>query len=257
MKELEEIFNEVNGHGNFQRLLLYLVFGPVFTLLPLVWSAELLLLRSPDHWCYHPMTDKLNATQLSWWKRCYIPDGPTHWNQSCEIYLPDSFKSQNEQLFWSSTTFDNCPWTASKNQSVSSSSIISKTSSKCKKGWQFEDKEFKRTLVTDFLWVCENSSRIPEQYTYSKIGILLGSLGLNHLADNHGRKTMIWISLVTIVISMIAKTFLVQYYTLYTALNVVLYAGNITVYQIPTSILMEVVDEGYRSWAMMYTWLVW
>ena len=75
--------------------------------------------------------------------------------------------------------------------------------------------------------------------------------------SNYGRKTMIWISLVTIVISMIAKTFLVQYYTLYTALNVVLYAGNITVYQIPTSILMEVVDEGYRSWAMMYTWLVW
>ena len=56
---------------------------------------------------------------------------------------------------------------------------------------------------------------------------------------------------------LIAKTFLVQYYTLYTALNVVLYAGNITVYQIPTSILIEVVDEGYRSWAMMYTWLVW
>ena len=201
MKALEAIFDEVNGHGNFQRWLLYLVFGPVFTLLPLVWSAELLLLSAPDHWCYHPMTDKLNTTQLSSWKRCYIPDGPTHWNKSCEIHLPNSFTSQNEQLFWNSTTFDYCPWTASKNQSAPPSSFIS---SKCKKGWQFDDKEFKRTLVTDFLWVCEDSGRIPEQYTYSKIGIVLGSLGLLSLADNYGRKTMLWISLATVVISMLS-----------------------------------------------------
>ena len=190
-------------------------------------------------------------------QRCYIPDGPTHWNQSCQIYLPDSFTSQNEEVFWRSTTFDDCPLTASKNQSFSSISIINKTRSKCKKGWQFDDTQFKRTLVTDFLWVCKESNRVPEQYTYSKLGIVLGSLGLNYLADNYGRKTMIWISLATVVISMITKTFLVQYYTLYTALNVVLYAANIAVYQIPTSMLMEMVDEGYRSWAMMYTWLVW
>ena len=36
MKELEEIFDEVNGHGKFQRLQLYVVFGPVFAFLPLV-----------------------------------------------------------------------------------------------------------------------------------------------------------------------------------------------------------------------------
>ena len=105
--------------------------------------------------------------------------------------------------------------------------------------------------------MCNQSDSVPEQYTYSQIGILLGSLGLNYLADRYGRRIMIWISLATVVIPMLVKTFLVQYYSLYTALNVVVYAGIIAVYQIPTSMLMEVVDEGYRSWAMMYTWLIW
>ena len=257
MKDLDTIFDEVNGHGKFQRILLYLVFGPVFAFLPLAWNVELLLLSEPDHWCYHPMTDNLNETQLSSWKNCYIPEGPTPWNKSCEIHIPDSFTSEDEHLFWNSTTFDACPWNTSKNLSSSSSSSIVRTSSSCKQGWSFDNSEFKRTLVTDFFWVCDQSDNVPEQYTYSQIGILLGSLGLNYLADRYGRRIMIWISLATVVIPMLAKTFLVQYYSLYTALNVVVYAGIIAVYQIPTSMLMEVVDEGYRSWAMMYTWLIW
>ena len=106
-------------------------------------------------------------------------------------------------------------------------------------------------------WVCNDSNRVQEQFTYSQVGILIGSMGLNFLADRYGRKTMLWISLAIVVIPMLTKTFLVQYYYLYTILNLIVYSGVIAVYQIPTSMLMEVVDEGYRSWTMMYTWLIW
>ena len=251
MEDLDQIFEEINGHGKFQKILLYLVFGPMFAFLPLAWNVELLLLNEPEHWCYHQMTDGLNETELALWKKCYVPKDTA--NKSCRIYLPDVYTPENEDAFWNQTSFDGCPW---KDVSTESGEVVRK-SSPCKRDWRFEDSEFKRTLVTDYKWVCNTSHRVPEQYTFSQVGILIGSMGLNYLADRYGRKIMIWISLTTIVVPMLAKTFLAQYYYLYTTLNLIVYSGVIAVYQIPTSMLMEVVDESYRSWAMMYTWLIW
>ena len=251
MEDLDQIFEEINGHGKFQKILLYLIFGPMFAFLPFAWNVELLLLNEPEHWCYHPMTDGLNETELSLWKKCYLPQDDV--NKSCKIYLPDIYTPENEDAFWNQTSFNECPW---KNEDTSSVKV-SRKSSTCKRDWKFDKSEFKRSLATDLNWVCNNSHRVQEQYTYSQVGILIGSMGLNYLADRYGRKTMIWIALITVVVPMLAKTFLAQYYYLYTILNLIVYSGVIAVYQIPTSMLMEVVDESYRSWAMMYTWLIW
>ena len=245
MKDLDTIFNEINGHGKFQRILLYLVCGPMFAFLPLVWNLELLVLSVPDHWCYHQMTEGLNATQLLLWKKCYIPTESNNVSyESCEIYLP----SEDEDSFWDQTAFDSCPW---------HEKIGGPNRTSCKKNWSFDQSNFKRTIATDLNWVCMDKNRVPEQFTYSQIGILVGSMGLNYLADRFGRRPMIWISLITIVIPKLANTFLTQYYYVATVLNMIVYSGIIAVYQIPTSMLMEVVDEGYRSWTIMYTWLIW
>ena len=249
MKDLDAIFDEINGHGKFQRILLYVVLGPIFAFMPLAWNSELLLLNVNDHWCYHPMTEGLNATELDLWKECYLPPA----NKSCEIYLPNHVTPDNEDLFWNQTTFNSCP-SDSFPKSETKEQI---KSTPCKKEWSYDQSEFKRTLVSDLHWVCDDAYRVPEQYTWSQMGILMGSLGLNYLADRFGRKKMLWISLAGLVIPMLAKTFLVSYYYLYTALNVITYACIIAVYQIPTSMLMEIVDESYRSWALMYTWLIW
>ena len=261
MEDLDQIFEEINGHGKFQRILLYFVFGPMFAFLPLAWNVELLLLNENDHWCYHPMTDGLNETELSNWKACYLPQIAPNKSSSCEIYIPKIYTKETEESFWNQTFYNKeCPWKnifdESKDESSSSDNELMYRST-CKRQWKFDDSEFKRTLVSDLNWVCNDSNRVQEQYTYSQVGILVGSMGLNFLADKYGRKTMLWVSLVTVVIPMLAKTFLVQYYYVYTILNLIVYSGVIAVYQIPTSMLMEIVDEGYRSWTMMYTWLIW
>lgn len=257
MKDLDTIFDEINGHGKFQRILLYAVFAPMFGFLPLAWSVQLLLLSVPDHWCYHPMTEGLNATELSQWKQCYLSNGTTNGPyEKCKIYLP----SEDEDLFWNQTSFDACPWDkpyVEYDEESRSLPEVKNRSSPCNMSWSFDRSHFKRTLATDLNWVCDDSDRVPEQYMLGQIGILIGSMGLNYLADRFGRKTMLWITLTTLVIPMFAKIFLTQYYYVYTTLNIICYAGVIAVYQIPTSMITEVVDAGYRSWAIMFTWLIW
>ena len=262
MEDLDRIFEEINGHGKFQKILLYFVFGPMFAFLPLAWNVELLLLNQVDHWCYHPMTDGLNETELNNWKACFLPIiNEQNKSSSCEINIP-TYTKGNEDNFWDKSlnwnTNPKCPWKNTFDQFKNESSENElKYRSSCKRNWSYDNSEFKRTLVSDLNWVCNDSNRVQEQFTYSQVGILIGSMGLNFLADRYGRKTMLWISLAIVVIPMLAKTFLVQYYYMYTILNLIVYSGVIAVYQIPTSMLMEVVDESYRSWTMMYTWLIW
>ena len=249
MKELDDIFEEVNGHGKFQKILLYMILGPIITFLPFAWNAELLLLHQPDHWCHHQMTDGLNETELSLWKTCYLPQDPV--NKSCQIYLPPVYDTaEKEDEFWNQQTFYGCPWSNTSGLNV-------RKSSPCKREWKYDQSEFKRTIVTDYNWVCNNSLKIQEQYSYNPIGILIGSMGWNYISDLYGRIKMFWISLTLIVVPMLVKSFLAQYYYVYSILNIIMYSGIMTVYQIPTSMLVEFVDESYRSWAVMYTWLTW
>ena len=72
MKDLEDIIKEVGGDSTFQKRLLYVVLSPLFFLLPLSWMSEIFFLSIPDHWCYHPMTQYLNATELNAWKKCFL-----------------------------------------------------------------------------------------------------------------------------------------------------------------------------------------
>ena len=107
MKELDEIFDEIDGRGKFQRILLYFVFGPVFAFLPLAWSGQFLLLSVPDHWCYHQMSKNLNETELLSWKECYLPKASINGSyEKCRIYLP----LEDEGSFWNETSFNTCPW---------------------------------------------------------------------------------------------------------------------------------------------------
>ena len=64
MKEFEELIDEINGQGFYQKRLLYFVLSPLFFFLPLSWLNELFLLHVPSHWCYHPSQDNLNSTQI-------------------------------------------------------------------------------------------------------------------------------------------------------------------------------------------------
>ena len=247
MKELEEIVSEVGGQGPFQKRLLYLILVPLYFFQPLAWMNELFFLHVPTHWCNHPTAANLTETQLTSWKECYIPKKEIDRTfESCKIVLP--IKSPG-----SSTTQIKCPIEA-KTQNPSKNVTVEKS---CEWGWNYEKTEFSRTLVTDLNWYCDDAYNIPALFTYSKIGSMVGGVLFNYLGDRFGRKPIFWFVTGMVVICMTIKTFLAEYYWAYVAFKILAASTFVSTYQLPFSIICEVSDARYRTWAILISWLVW
>ena len=218
MEDLDEIFEEVNGHGKFQRIFLYVVIGPIFAALAIATNTKLLTLNQNDHWCYHPMTEGLNETELARWKTCYLPLTDSNKSSSCEIYTP-YLDVNSDNLFWNQTKFTNCPFDEASSTQQINLSVIQKTERRtipCNNRWSYDTSEFKRTLVSDLNWVCNSSDLVQVQFTWAQAGNVIGSVVMNILADKYGRKLMLWVSITMVLVPLLLKTFLYQYYYLYT-----------------------------------------
>ena len=257
MKELDDIIVEIDGRGKFQRTLIFGIFGPLFFLQPLPWMNELLILKVPDHWCNHPMTNALNDTEIIKWKKCYIPIKDTDGSyDQCHIY----HKENNHDLeFWNHTEFINCPSeTLNSNNTQAVMSEVKKVmKTPCKLGWKFDQSEFESTIVTEYNWVCNDSHHVPDVFTFAQIGFVIGSVILSYLADLCGRRPILWVIIALIVGPMVAKTFLAYNFYAYIVLNILAAAGMVSIYSIPANIIMEIVDSGYRSKVMMFNWIIW
>ena len=98
---------------------------------------------------------------------------------------------------------------------------------------------------------------IPAMYTCSKVGSMIGGVGFNYLGDRFGRKPIFWLTTSMVVLLMTVKTFVSQYYYAYAALKILAATTFISIFQLPFSIICEVSDGDYRTWAILVSWLVW
>lgn len=256
MKELEDIITEVGGHGTFQKRLLYLILAPIYFLQPLYWMNELFFLHVPSHWCKAPNAEIFNTINETRFKDCYIPRKEIDNSfDTCNILIHKNWANHldwsQEAVVPSDPTF--CP-SAIQNENPSNNEIIETT---CQWGWNFDDSEFTRTIVTDLEWFCDKAYIIPAMYTCSKIGSMIGGVGFNYLGDRFGRKPIFWITTFMVVIFMTVKTFLYKYYYVYAAFKILASATFISIFQLPFSIICEVSDGDYRTWAILVSWLVW
>ena len=256
MKELEDIITEVGGHGTFQKRLLYLILAPVYFLQPLYWMNELFFLHVPSHWCNPPNIGLLNSLNETRFKECYIPRKEIDNSfDTCKILIhknslqSDSISQQSSLAF--NPTF--CPSTIKAENPLNTD--IVETS--CQWGWNFDSSEFTRTLVTDLEWFCDNAYIIPAMYTCSKVGSMIGGVGFNYLGDRFGRKPIFWLTTSMVVLFMTVKTFVSKYYYAYAALKILAATTFISIFQLPFSIICEVSDGDYRTWAILVSWLVW
>ena len=85
------------------------------------------------------------------------------------------------------------------------------------------------------------------QLDLSKAETFMGTILFGHQKTFFGRQKFY----------MVAKTFLASNYYVYVVLNIIAQSGVLSNYQIATTMIMEVVDSGYRSRVMMFTWLIW
>ena len=258
MKDLETIIEDVGGQGLYQKRLLYFVLSPLFFLLPLSWMTEVFYLNVPNHWCYHPMTENLNHTALTAWKKCFLNENVDGSFDGCKIPLPNI--SNIEKVWSMSVPLDiimdeKCPERKWESLGSQSYDIINST---CSKGWTFDKSEFTRTIPTDQKWVCDDShDYVADLYTYGQAGGIIGGVVFSYIADRFGRRLTFWITTAIICVFMTAKTFLVDHYTLYVILKVIANACYVSTYQLPATLITEVADSNYRSWAILIAWIMW
>ena len=260
MKDLEDIIKEVGGNGTFQKRLLYFVLGPLFFLLPLSWMSDVFFLNVPDFWCYHPMTQYFNSTELEAWKKCFLIENNDGSYDGCKIPLPNVADSN---VVWSMNIssellMDETSCRLNKFNAINGLKDRNIVNSSCKRGWAFDHSEFKRTIPIDQEWVCDdNHDYVADLYTYGSVGSIIGGALFSFIADRFGRRLTFWITTAMICIFMTAKTFLSDYYEIYVIFKIIASACFISTYQLPATLIAEVADTEYRSWTILVSWMMW
>ena len=188
MKEIEDVINDINGNGKFQKRLLYGLLLPLYIFLALNTMMVFIIFQSPSHWCKHPMASNLTGEALKEWKECYIPKKNDSSYDMCKIVLP------NTPLRWNITRTsktnggdDNCPVRDYERYGDKADVVIED----CRLSWMYDQSEFTRTIVTDLDWVCGDATNVPNLHSIATVGGLLGGLIFSYLGDQFGRENRI------------------------------------------------------------------
>ena len=219
--------------------------------------AFLVLFQSPTHWCNHPMASNLTEEALEEWKACYIPKDTEKNDGSydmCKIVLP------NIPLRWNITQPPKkkngksiCPVKDSA-QSGHEGDVVTED---CKSSWMYDKSEFTRTIVTDLDWVCADAKIVPNLHSIGTIGGLIGGLVFSFLGDQFGRKYVFWFVVCAFITSLLIRTFFVSQFYVFVVFHAISASAPLSIYQLPISIISEVADDGFRSWAILLSWIAW
>ena len=252
MKDLEEVINDIKGNGKFQKRMLYMMLLPLYIFLALNSMMVFIIFQSPTHWCSHPMAENLTGEALEAWKECFIPTDKDKNDGSfdmCKIVLP------NEPLRWNRSQFQNknlCPVKDMKLYGDNGNFITESC-----KAWSYDRKEFTRTIVTDLDWVCDNASIVPNLHSTATFGGLLGGLIYCFLGDQFGRKYVFWCVVGAYIGSLLIRIFFVNQFYVFVTFHAIASSAGLSIYQLPISIISEVSNEEFRSWAILLSWMSW
>ena len=86
---------------------------------------------------------------------------------------------------------------------------------------------------------------------------LQGTIVFSYLGDLVGRRMIFWITTGVIIVFMALKTFLGPFFYPYLAFKLVAASCYVATYQLPFSIITEITDASYRSWAIGITCVTW
>jgi MFS family permease len=77
------------------------------------------------------------------------------------------------------------------------------------------------------------------------------------LGDLVGRRMIFWITTAVVIVFMAGKTFLAPFFPAYLIFKLIAASSYVATYQLPFSIITEITDASYRSWAIGITCVTW
>ncbi|XP_011504395.1 PREDICTED: organic cation transporter 1-like [Ceratosolen solmsi marchali] len=120
----------------------------------------------------------------------------------------------------------------------------------CRHGWNYDNRDYDSTLVTELDLVCDNSWWPSTSTTFFFVGSLFGNVVFGWIADKWGRRTAFLAIIFLEVIFSIATSFSPNY-VVYTALRTINGLFFPAIYQIPFILALELMGPRYRTFAGM------
>lgn len=116
---------------------------------------------------------------------------------------------------------------------------------------------FRETLSSRNGWICGKEDYISLTYSVGQAGGIVGVILFSYLSDKYGRKTIFWVTTAVIIICTEIKTFFPENHIIFYGCKFIAQAGYMSTYQLPFSVMTEVSDADYRTWAVGLTWVIW
>lgn len=235
----------MGGQGWYQKRFLYLVLTPLYMFLPCTWMNEIMVFNVPDHWCHHPAFEARQASNLTRWKNCFLAQGlakstlsSSQYSQ-CQISLPGDWTEDRVAAFWSDSEGadlpdDLCPL----EMGADSTRQVD-----CALGWTYDKSDFESTLVSEKDWVCDDAHFETTGLTIGKAGIMVGLSMFGYLGDRFGRRRLVWVTIAIILVTQLGMAAVAKENTeIYMALKFVSSTAFLANYQLPFSVLTEIID---------------
>ncbi|XP_017332555.1 solute carrier family 22 member 7 isoform X3 [Ictalurus punctatus] len=179
--KFEDLLEELDGFGRFQKMIMFLSFIGRFTL-PCHFLLNNYIGAIPPHHCALSSEDgNLTHEQRM---TISIPKQEDGTFTSCHMFSEPQF-----QLLGDESSFTNA-------------SVV-----ECQNGWTYDNSSFISTLATEWDLVCENRGMNKAMATIFFVGVMLGAAIFGSLSDRYGRKTMLLVSYVLSLCFAMASVF--------------------------------------------------
>ncbi|XP_052811967.1 organic cation transporter protein-like [Mya arenaria] len=226
----DDVLDEIGGFGRYQKWVFFLTLGPNL-LAGFIMLNPVFLLGIPEH-------------------RCAIPNCE---NDTFEVQSPTHQESIDEYIPLSNTKglkYDRCNiLLPSGNISMTTEGALLPNDSlreACSK-WVYDLSVFTDTFASEHNLVCDKEIQVANAEMIFYGGMLVGSLASGIFADVYGRKPVMYVSLVIMVISNIGLAW-VHAYWLFVIVEFILGASVIATFMPGYIISLELTSSSKRAW---------
>ncbi|KAG7328755.1 hypothetical protein KOW79_008699 [Hemibagrus wyckioides] len=179
--KFEDLLEELEGFGRFQKMIVFLSFIGRFTL-PCHFLLNNYIGAIPPHYCNLGSLDgNLTEEQRL---TISIPRQEDGTFTSCHMFSEPQLHLLDDEL-----NFTDVP-------------VV-----ECQNGWTYDNSTFVSTLATEWDLVCENRGMNKVMATIFFVGVMIGAAIFGSLSDRYGRKTMLLVSYVLALCFAMASVF--------------------------------------------------
>ncbi|XP_068583402.1 solute carrier family 22 member 7-like [Cebidichthys violaceus] len=188
--KFENILDNINGFGRFQKMIIVISFIGRFTL-PCHFMLNNFIAAIPSHHCdISSLNDGGFFTNLSQTERLAVSipvkeDGSLN---SCQMFAEPQY-----HLLLNSSNMTDLPTVP------------------CQNGWVYDNTTFKSTLTSQWDLVCDKRGKNKATATIFFVGVMFGAVTFGNLSDRFGRRIMLLVSYVSGMLIAVASAFSTSY----------------------------------------------